>query len=110
MDNIAGMSVIDIVMNIYTVYCTEIVAMMPYHDRAESTTWETCSLWKWLNRDFYDTFTHEEKEYIILSHCDNREVVFDGTIGGNDTGDYVFLLSNKENGALQRHYDIDGYW
>ena len=57
--------VIDIVMDIYTVYCTEIVAMMPYHDRAEPVTWETCFLRKWLNRDFYDTFTPEENEYIL---------------------------------------------
>ena len=53
--------------------------------------------------------THSHPKRTSIS-CDNRGVVFDGTIGGNDTGDHVFLLSNQESGALQHHCDIDGYW
>lgn len=55
---------------------------------------------KWLNRDFYDTFTDEEKKKIELTIVDNS---LESTMQEkNDyictnTKDYIFLLSAKES-------------
>ena len=39
--------------------------MQPYHSEDAEVTWETCSLRKWLNNDFYNAaFTKAEKEKI----------------------------------------------
>ena len=77
-----------------------------------STTWETCSLRKWLNNDFYNTaFSSADKEKIVTSHNENPDTtslytdrfialgdtnVTAGGQGGNPTNDKVFLLSWTE--------------
>ena len=61
------------------------------------TTWETCYIRSYLNGEFYDeVFTDEERGYIMLTHNVNDDNVEYGTEGGNDTDDYVFLLSHDE--------------
>ena len=64
------------------------------------TTWKECTLRAWLNSDFLNTvFSEQEKNAIILSHVDNSlnqgNKEWD-TNGGNDTLDYLFLLSYQE--------------
>ena len=69
----------------------------PYNDTRTDVTWETCSLRKWLNGDFYNNaFSQSEKEQIgkfTISNTDNPEY---NTPGGNKTSDKVFLLSFDE--------------
>lgn len=63
----------------------------------ENVTWETCSLRKWLNEDFYNAaFSSEERSKIITSNLKMDDNPQYGTKGGNDTKDYVFLLSFTE--------------
>lgn len=72
-------------------------------------TWEKSSLRAYLNNNFYNTaFTEEEKKYICLTTNttgDWAEIndgrlgatnVKTGGLGGEDTQDYVFLLSIEE--------------
>ena len=70
----------------------------PYNRTDTDVTWETCSLRKWLNNDFFNSaFSDKEKKMILdtsLENPNNREF---GTYGGRDTQDHVFLL------------DIDAY-
>ncbi|MCR5006929.1 MAG: DUF6273 domain-containing protein [Clostridiales bacterium] len=68
-----------------------------YNYEPAELTWEECSLRTWLNEDFYQGhFTDQEREKIALSHLTTEDNVRWGTDGGNDTDDYVFLLSTRE--------------
>lgn len=78
----------------------------PFHNEADidGITWETCSLRKWLNKDFYDTaFTDDEKGAIIKktlsNESENRKFA-----SCNDTQDNVALLSWDE--AYKEEYAI----
>ena len=58
-----------------------------------SATWETCSLRKWLNEDFYnEAFSDSEKaairETVVNNQC--------GEVVKNDTTDRIYLLSVDE--------------
>lgn len=89
---------------------------LPYNSIYEDVTWETCSLRKWLNEDFYNTaFTTLEKAAIIstnvvnddtVSYCPNG--IYQGTgVGGNNTSDRIYLLSVDE--ANNKQYGFGGY-
>ena len=68
-----------------------------YNERYEGVTWETCSLRRWLNEDFYRTaFTDEEKSRILPTKVKNEDNPQWHTPGGNDTEDRIFLLSSSE--------------
>ncbi len=75
----------------------KVLDCQPYNTKYTSVTWETCSLRKWLNEDFYNTaFSEEEKANIketSIANMDNPEY---GTKGGADTEDKVYLLSLSE--------------
>ena len=63
--------------------------------------WEVCTLRAWLNDEFLNTaFTEEERAAIQLTHVDNSKEqdnpAFRNTNSGNDTDDYIFLISYKE--------------
>ncbi len=69
----------------------------PYNEKWEDVTWETCTLRKWLNEDFFnEAFTEEEKKRILLTAVRNEDNPRYKTPGGNDTEDRVFLLSIGE--------------
>ena len=73
---------------------------MPYSSNYVDTTWETSEVRAWLNEDFFDeAFTDQEKEAIRLTRVPNDDsqgnFAFD-TPAGNDTEDYLFLLSCAE--------------
>ena len=66
----------------------------------EDTTWETSDIRAWLNEgdsSFYATaFGEDEKSYILLSDVENDTNAAHDIEGGNDTEDYMFLLSFEE--------------
>ena len=68
-----------------------------YHNESVNVTWETCSLRKWLNTEFYNTaFDDEEKRKIVETIKKNEVNPSYRINGGNDTKDRVFLLSIAE--------------
>lgn len=72
-----------------------VIDLQPYNTSNENVNWETCSLRKWLNNDFYnEAFDMEEKKNIIKSD------IFTSGKSWNDTDvntqDEVFLLSYSE--------------
>ena len=96
-----------------SVYCLD---CMPYNEEWCETSWEKCSLREWLNSEFYDSaFSDEDKRIIPRTHLSNERNSEYGTSGGNDTDDYVFLLSwsdavkyldiNAHEVSGQRPYD-----
>ena len=70
---------------------------VPYNTKLTDVTWETCSLRKWLNNDFYNkAFSVYEKRYIVTSKVTADKNPSFSTNPGNDTMDNVFLLSIPE--------------
>ncbi len=68
-----------------------------YDDPDKDVTWEECSIRKWLNNEFYnDAFTETERRLIGKTTVINESNDFNGTDGGSDTEDYLFLLSLSE--------------
>ena len=77
-----------------------------FNPEVNDLTWEESELRKWLNDDFINlAFNSDEKERILktnIKNLDNPEVFY--AKGGNDTDDYVFLLSFDE---IYRLFDND---
>ena len=76
---------------------TRNIENMKYDEKStKNLTWETCTLRKWLNEDFYSCFTDEEKEMIAETVVVNDNNPMYGSDCGNDTVDRIFLLSIDE--------------
>lgn len=68
-----------------------------YNKGYEDTTWETCTLRKWLNNDFLNAaFTNEEKEFIPTVTVSATKNPHYKTKAGKSTKYKVFLLSITE--------------
>lgn len=68
---------------------------IPYNNsNYTKTNWKDCSLRKWLNDDFYNmAFDKDEKKRIVKSTLKNEDNPKYGTEGGDETADYIFVLS-----------------
>lgn len=77
----------------------------PYHSSYGNTTWEECSLRRWLNDTFVnEAFTPEEQEKILTTNVTADANPDYDTDAGNDTEDKVFLLSIEE---ANRYFNND---
>ncbi len=71
----------------------------------EDRTWEASAVRQWLNTEFYsNAFSAEEAQKIIKSNVENRDNSYAEAAGGNDTEDYVYLLSVEEAERYLRTY------
>lgn len=69
----------------------------PYNTESTEVTWETCTLRKWLNEEFYSVaFCAEEQARIVQTELLNESNPAFGTPGGESTFDNVWLLSIHE--------------
>lgn len=67
-----------------------------YNDKEGDTSWETCSLRRWLNNEFYNkAFNDKEKNQILTAHLTGGSNPWNVS-AGNDTDDKVFCLSIDE--------------
>jgi tetratricopeptide (TPR) repeat protein len=75
---------------------------MPYNDSPGDITWEKSTLRQWLNSEYLDkTFSEAERNQIVLADIKNDDNANYKTDGGNDTQDYIFLLSMEEADKYQ---------
>ena len=102
--------IIDETLTGVTLLCKGMVDQKAYNEIATYITWEECTLRKWLNEDFYNSFTDDEKMLIAMTKCENKGNSKYGTKDGNDTEDYVFLLSVDEDEALDESIRSLGEW
>lgn len=95
-----------------TLLCEKPVIKMPFREAGYQTTdtWDKSTVRAWLNEKFYNTFTEEEKALIAKTHNLNPANEEYGTSGGDDTDDYIFLLSVDEAGALDKTVRDCGKW
>jgi hypothetical protein len=73
-----------------------IIKKRAYHNQFANVTWETCDLRKYLHEEFYNKLGEANKARVCRSWIKSRPNPWYGTDGGNDTDDYVFLLSIEE--------------
>ena len=68
-----------------------------YNETRTDMTWETSTIRKWLNNDFYNkAFRNADKSLIKESYVVNKDNAEYNTKGGNNTRDKMFLLSIDE--------------
>ena len=67
-----------------------------YHHIWEPVTWETSDIRYYLNNDFFNRFSPEDRARIATATVINNDNQWFGTPGGNDTSDRIFLLSIEE--------------
>ena len=73
----------------------DILKELPYHREDIEITWENSHIRAYLNNDFLNTFSAEDRDRIVLTNVVNNDNPL-GADGGNDTIDYIFLLSIDE--------------
>ena len=73
-------------------------------------TWAESDLRKWLNEEFYATFSPEEQSQILKTGLKNPDNPDCGVKGGKKTTDFIYLLSLEEArafGPSLLRYEID---
>lgn len=86
----------------------KVIDLVPYNTEKTEVTWETCSLRKWLNEDlYYGSFTDEERQMIVKTTVNNKDLPDEGCNYGSDTEDYLYVLSYRE--MLDTAADCDEY-
>ena len=74
----------------------DIIELRWYHNDFIEINWEDCKLRKYLNNEFYDKFSQDEKTKIITVTNKNPSNPWFKTKAGIDTTDNIFLLSLEE--------------
>lgn len=92
----------------------DIIGQLPYHNNSEDITWENCSLRKYLNNEFYNRFSEEDRNRIVeVTNSNPNNPQFE-TPGGNPTRDKVFLLSideaNRYDITIPKYVMLDTVW
>ncbi|MCR5721809.1 MAG: DUF6273 domain-containing protein [Lachnospiraceae bacterium] len=54
--------------DIVSLLCKDSVKTGTYHSSNIPMTWENCDLRKWLNDEFYNSFSAEERKLIVKTH------------------------------------------
>lgn len=88
--------VLDIQSNSAMLITEEVIVEEPYNTDQEDITWEKSTIRQYLNNEFYNTFSEEEKAMIKETDIVNSNNLEYGTSEDNNTKDKVFLLSIDE--------------
>ncbi len=88
--------ILDIKNNTALIITEYIIEQRSYHETYKDITWADCSLRKYLNDEFYDKFTPNDKSRIIPVLNKNPDNQWYDSRGGADTQDRIFLLSIEE--------------
>jgi hypothetical protein len=73
-----------------------VIDKRPYSEKHVDVSWESSSIRKWLNTEFYELLPANIKDRIVETDIVNDENADYGTSGGNATKDRIFLLSADE--------------
>jgi hypothetical protein len=91
-----GWRVLDVQNGAALVIAENIVAVRPYDAEFTEEVWESCTLRQYLNGEFLEKFTAEERQRIVETKIQNPNNLWYGTWGGKDTCDKIFLLGLEE--------------
>lgn len=85
--------ILDIQKDKILILAEEIIELRDYHNKYIDITWKDCELRKYLNNEFYDKFSENDKSKIIEIINKNPGNLWYKTEGGEDTADKIFILS-----------------
>jgi len=88
--------VLEIYQNRTLIISNDVIEKCAYHVGRQDVTWQTCSLRKYLNGEFYNRFSNADKMRILETKVINDKNPWFGTDGGKNTDDNIFLLSIEE--------------
>jgi len=74
----------------------KVIEFRPYHHEECEITWEACDMRKYLNGEFFDSFSEPDRARIIEVTNENPDNPWYGTRGCVPTRDKIFLLSIDE--------------
>lgn len=94
--------VLDMQNNAALIITECIIEQRSYHNAYKDITWADCSLRKYLNDEFYNTFGANDRARIVPVLNKNPDNQWYGSKGGEDTEDRIFLLSIEE--AVCRYF------
>jgi len=86
------------------VMAEDCVANMSFHEEWAPITWEECSLRTWLNTGFLDSLPEGVRAKAVRTKIENKDACC--VPGGNDTEDFVFLLSTDQYNAMPEAYRV----
>lgn len=84
----------------------EIIEQRDYHNKAIDITWKDSELRKYLNNDFYNRFSQDDKSRIVKVINKNPNNNWYNSYGGEDTTDKIFLLSLDE--VVRKYFGDSG--
>ena len=91
-----GWRVLDIICGMAMIMTERLLDHGQYNEQRRDVTWDTCSLRKWLNTDFYElAFNTHERSMIAEAVLHPQENEY-GTDGGDPSKNRVFILSVDE--------------
>ena len=88
--------ILDIQSNSAMLITDEVIDEMQYYSEWKYITWKQSTIRQYLNSEFYNTFSEEEKAVIKETDIVNNNNPEYGTTGGENTKDKIFLLSIDE--------------
>lgn len=83
----------------------KVIEKRAYHSEETAITWEESDMRKYLNDEFYNSFSETDRAKIIEVRNENPDNPWDGTVGGNFTTDRIFLLSIND---VVKHFGDSG--
>ena len=79
------------------IFADDVIAHEPYNKMYIDTYWGTCSLRRWLNKDFIqESFSFQERIRITNTRVENRRNPRWESAGGPGTVDKIFVLDIEE--------------
>ena len=88
--------VLDIKDNMALIITKNIIDQKPYNNFSGDVTWADCYIRKYLNGDFFNSFSFEDRLKIVQVLNFNNKNQWYESKGGVATNDYIFLLSIEE--------------
>ena len=88
--------VLDIKDNAALIITEEVIEKRVYHNSLVPITWAECDMRRYLNGEFYDKFTEDEKSKIITVTNKTPNNPWFDTYGGEDTEDNIFNLTFED--------------
>ena len=74
----------------------QVIETRRYHNTLTDITWSECAIRKYLNTEFLESFSIEDRNRILDTKVVTNNNPWYGTNGGNATTDKIFLLSLEE--------------
>ena len=88
--------ILDIIDNLAKIISVDIIEKREYHSADTPITWASSNIRRYLNNDFYSSFSDDERACIVETTLINENNHWYGTNAGVNTQDKIFLLSVSE--------------